>query len=215
MAEKPTPRDNIRNCPWGYNCEKTWSSLAITGRRDVRYCHACEEPVHLCRTQRDVSRSVLGNRCVAFHPKLIKTIEARDTSGQDPGLVGLAQQQDDDAPMVIGQIDTEYLFGNADEDPLYAHMLDGLLGDGQPGALHYSRCDNGQIHCEVDFPGYYEKEFVISISAAQVADLGEQLGEAGTGRILDILRSQCPSIGSLTDYLRERGIRWSTWAWGS
>jgi hypothetical protein len=61
----------IRNCSWGYKCERIWDSLIATDSNNIRFCDACEKEVYLCKTKRELADSVLLNRCVAFPSRLL------------------------------------------------------------------------------------------------------------------------------------------------
>lgn len=74
----------IRNCSWGYKCEKTWGSLIATDNSNVRFCDACEKEVHLCKTKRELADSVLMNRCVAFSSRLLKASYVLASHKTDP-----------------------------------------------------------------------------------------------------------------------------------
>jgi len=78
----------IRNCSWGYKCEKKWEALESTSISSIRFCGACEREVHRCDNRDDLVQNVLLNRCVYFESALLKDdnkSEYRNTS-----LVGLA-----------------------------------------------------------------------------------------------------------------------------
>jgi hypothetical protein len=87
----------IRNCSWGYKCEKTWGSLIVTDSDTIRFCDACEKEVYLCKTKRELADSVLLNRCVAFSSRLLKASDAL-----------AATNIDDDYPM-LGNIQSKYV----------------------------------------------------------------------------------------------------------
>ena len=86
----------IRNCSWGYKCEKTWGSLIVSDNYTIRFCDACEKEVYLCKTKRELADSVLLNRCVAFSSRLLKASDA------------LAATNIDDDCLMVGGIGSEY-----------------------------------------------------------------------------------------------------------
>ena len=61
----------IRNCVWGYKCEKSWDGLIATDNKDIRFCDACDKEVYLCISRQELADSVLLNRCVAFPARLL------------------------------------------------------------------------------------------------------------------------------------------------
>ena len=102
---------SIRNCSWGYKCEKTWDDLLAldVDRTDHRYCDACEKNVHLCKTADELSTSVLLNRCVAFHPKLVDQLGAlAATSELEDINRSNAKDFDPLEPLSIGEIQAPY-----------------------------------------------------------------------------------------------------------
>ena len=100
---------SIRNCSWGYKCEKTWDDLLAIDRTDHRYCDACEKNVYLCKTADELSTSVLLNRCVAFHPKLVDQLGAlAATSELEDINRPNAKDFDPLEPLSIGEIQTPY-----------------------------------------------------------------------------------------------------------
>lgn len=86
----------IRNCSWGYKCEKTWDSLIATDNIAIRFCDACEKSVYLCITQRELADSVLLNRCVAFPPALLQSIANFESEANNPEFT-------------IGEVQADYL----------------------------------------------------------------------------------------------------------
>jgi hypothetical protein len=88
----------IRNCSWGYKCEKTWDSLIATDQSNIRFCDACSEEVYLCNTKRELTDSVLLNRCVAFPSRLLKASKA--PSGYDPNF--------ENGNITIGEVAADY-----------------------------------------------------------------------------------------------------------
>ena len=53
-------------CVMEYVCPKTWESLAVTARDDIRYCDHCSKKVYLCASQVEVDSASLLGKCVAF-----------------------------------------------------------------------------------------------------------------------------------------------------
>ena len=122
MLEPITPQGRIRNCPWGYKCEKTWEDLRPSNERNTRFCDACEQNVYLCETQKDLSFSILSNRCVAFHPKLINAIETRNSHREKEGTQLSSKNAEvetlgSEEFMVIGQVEAEYFSPDRKADP--------------------------------------------------------------------------------------------------
>ncbi len=56
----------IRNCPWGYKCDKQWQELTPTANAGVRFCTQCQKEVHWVENRIQLADAVLLNRCVAF-----------------------------------------------------------------------------------------------------------------------------------------------------
>lgn len=53
-------------CVMEYVCPKTWESLSLTARDDVRFCGHCSKKVYLCASQEEVDSAAELGRCVAF-----------------------------------------------------------------------------------------------------------------------------------------------------
>ena len=103
------PSRNIRNCSWGYKCEKTWDDLLALESSDHRYCDACDRNVYLCKTADELLASVLLNRCVAFDQNLVeklKIISANDAFEDviKSNVLDLAPLE----PLSIGEIQVPY-----------------------------------------------------------------------------------------------------------
>jgi hypothetical protein len=69
----------IRNCPWGYKCEKTWDDLIATDNEDIRFCDTCDKAVYLCQTKQALADSVLLNRCATFPAHLLHVRNPQDS----------------------------------------------------------------------------------------------------------------------------------------
>jgi hypothetical protein len=97
----------IRNCAWGYRCDKTWDGLITTAESNIRFYDSCDKQVYLCRTGQELADSVLLNRCVAFPPKLLSRTDTegsrrhghRQGSDDEPGA---------DRVFLVGDVIVEY-----------------------------------------------------------------------------------------------------------
>jgi hypothetical protein len=49
-----------------YACPKTWESLTVTARDDIRLCVQCSKKVYLCASQEEVDSAAEMGKCVAF-----------------------------------------------------------------------------------------------------------------------------------------------------
>jgi len=80
-------RKRLRNCAWGYKCEKEWDDLLVTDKDKVRHCDACDQSVYLCESREALSAAVLQNRCVALDIALLKKRSGYEKSaGIDTGI---------------------------------------------------------------------------------------------------------------------------------
>lgn len=71
----------LRNCIWGFKCEKTWESLSNTLNTQVRFCGKCQKEVHLCDDDSSLAASIALNRCIAIDPSsYIGQFDIADTS---------------------------------------------------------------------------------------------------------------------------------------
>lgn len=57
---------NIRNCVWGYRCDKTWDTLLETPNECIKYCEDCDRGVHRCANEYELKDAIAKNYCVAF-----------------------------------------------------------------------------------------------------------------------------------------------------
>ncbi len=53
-------------CVIEYVCPKTWESLSVTARDDVKFCDHCSKKVYLCASQEEVDSAAELGKCVAF-----------------------------------------------------------------------------------------------------------------------------------------------------
>lgn len=63
------PETAIRNCVWGFKCDKTWEMLIQTDIDNVRFCNHCQKEVYFCEDDESVVYSVARNRCIAINPE--------------------------------------------------------------------------------------------------------------------------------------------------
>ncbi|MCA2997675.1 MAG: hypothetical protein ING75_03640 [Rhodocyclaceae bacterium] len=55
----------IKNCEFGYQCPRTWESLATTDVEGERFCETCQRTVQLCRDDATLNRHIEAGHCVA------------------------------------------------------------------------------------------------------------------------------------------------------
>ena len=60
---------SIRNCVWGFKCEKTWDTLSETDDFEIRFCGKCQKEVFLCNDDDSLVFSIARNRCIAINPE--------------------------------------------------------------------------------------------------------------------------------------------------
>jgi hypothetical protein len=100
----------IRNCPWGYKCDKTWDTLIVTDKEDIRFCDNCDKAVYVCRTKQELADSVLLNRCVSFPAHLLYASNPQDKYS-DYHIVSGEESNPTVEDMdlhTIGQVDEKY-----------------------------------------------------------------------------------------------------------
>jgi len=56
----------IRNCVFGFKCDKKWENLTTTENMEVRFCNDCRREVFFCRTDAQLREAILYNRCVTI-----------------------------------------------------------------------------------------------------------------------------------------------------
>jgi len=57
----------IRNCIFGFKCDKNWGELTRTESDEVRFCQSCQKEVFFCESDDELVRYVRLNRCVAMY----------------------------------------------------------------------------------------------------------------------------------------------------
>jgi hypothetical protein len=57
----------VRNCPvrFYFQCSRKWDDLETTDRDEIRFCHTCQENVHLCETDAEMVDHARKGHCVA------------------------------------------------------------------------------------------------------------------------------------------------------
>ena len=56
----------IRNCKFGFRCDKTWGDLATTRNQAIRFCGVCRQNVHYVHQESELLEAIKLNRCVAL-----------------------------------------------------------------------------------------------------------------------------------------------------
>ncbi|QQD21099.1 hypothetical protein GJQ54_04630 [Oceanospirillaceae bacterium ASx5O] len=77
----------IRNCPWGFKCDKQWQQLTPTADANVRFCTQCQKEVHWVADRSQLADAVVLNRCVAFNMGQLMGEECFDISETTMGKV--------------------------------------------------------------------------------------------------------------------------------
>ncbi len=57
---------SIRNCSFGYQCNKDWDDLIPLDRNDVKFCDLCREKVYFCKAENEIIFHIKKNNCIAF-----------------------------------------------------------------------------------------------------------------------------------------------------
>lgn len=66
-------RDVIRNCAWGYRCDRQWADLYTTDNDNIRFCEGCSREVYNTHSAEDLVKNIALNRCVNVSSLLINT----------------------------------------------------------------------------------------------------------------------------------------------
>lgn len=70
-------------CVMEYVCPKTWESLTVTNRDDVRFCNHCSKKVYLCASQEEVDSAAELRKCVAFDSvQLAANLDSPQSNGK-------------------------------------------------------------------------------------------------------------------------------------
>lgn len=56
----------IRNCTFAYRCVADWEKLEDIDKEKIRFCKDCEQEVHFCEDDKELTEAVRENFCVAF-----------------------------------------------------------------------------------------------------------------------------------------------------
>jgi len=62
----PLSDEIIRNCTWGFACDKRFEDMAPTAFEDVRHCGFCQKSVHYCDSDAQLAYAVRQGWCVAI-----------------------------------------------------------------------------------------------------------------------------------------------------
>ena len=55
----------IRNCTFGYQCDKSWNDLIDTKELTVKHCDKCDKNVFYCASPVELKEAIMTNKCVA------------------------------------------------------------------------------------------------------------------------------------------------------
>lgn len=69
----------IRNCIFGYQCDKSWDDLNDTSELTVKHCDKCDKDVFYCASSVELKEAIKANKCVAVD--LIKANKKTRTLG--------------------------------------------------------------------------------------------------------------------------------------
>ena len=92
---QPEDKPEFINCELEFECPKDWFELEPTDKAGIKHCNQCEEDVHLCTTQEELSLAVEENLCIAFFkdPSLQTRFklsrEKCEANGRDPDFKAL------------------------------------------------------------------------------------------------------------------------------
>lgn len=80
---------SIRNCSWGYKCERNWESLDKTTNNNIRFCNGCQHEVYQVSDVQSLLHCVARNRCVFFDYELLKQAGMGESGAdEEPELLG-------------------------------------------------------------------------------------------------------------------------------
>tara|TARA_B110000879_G_C10941227_1_gene419945 strand:+ start:100 stop:396 length:297 start_codon:yes stop_codon:yes gene_type:complete len=74
MISKESPELSIRNCIFGFQCQKSWQEMKVIrpsfredgGGGEVRFCPGCEKEVYECLNDDELIEHVNLNRCIVI-----------------------------------------------------------------------------------------------------------------------------------------------------
>jgi hypothetical protein len=62
----------IRNCAWGYSCDKKWTDMVNTDTEGVKFCGDCQREVYSTEDLTELAKNISLNRCIHFSNDLIE-----------------------------------------------------------------------------------------------------------------------------------------------
>jgi len=68
----PTESPRVPNVAFDFRCPKEWGNLAPTEREDRRFCGACKQHVHYCRTVPEARNHAARGECVALDIRALR-----------------------------------------------------------------------------------------------------------------------------------------------
>ena len=57
---------DIRNCSFGFKCNRKWEDLFKRKEKNIKYCNECEKEVYLIETNTELMDAIKFNHCVAI-----------------------------------------------------------------------------------------------------------------------------------------------------
>lgn len=90
----------IRNCSWGYSCDKKWNDMINTDTNGVKFCGDCQREVFSTENVNELAKNIALNRCVYFSNDLIES-----SSGKNSWVIGKPDQPQQEHPTLSNSSD--------------------------------------------------------------------------------------------------------------
>jgi hypothetical protein len=217
MAQETT-NSGIRNCPWGFNCDKTWESLIATDGPSSRYCDACDRDVYYCSNQKELAESVILNRCVAFNARLLEEIgiplEADPGTTDTSKTAGKPAYSAEDL-YVIGEVQADY-YENSEGKSEAEKPHTPITSPSYPTS-HDSLTfgEDGGLYMETEFHISPDRESATWIEAKNVPRFLETLGlslpddasDKDKNAVLRKVRAKIHDVNDFKKWLGKHKIR--------
>lgn len=82
----PLSDELIRNCTWGFACDKRFADMEPTAFDDVRHCGFCKKAVHYCDTDEKLVFAIRQGWCVAIDGPGLPDDDEPDSSDRGPWM---------------------------------------------------------------------------------------------------------------------------------
>ncbi len=78
VSRAPIDKCPTTNLQFRYQCPKSWEALTSTDDATIRFCNQCNQNVYFCSSVAEVRDHATNDHCVAFSPRLARTVALQE-----------------------------------------------------------------------------------------------------------------------------------------